>query len=333
MMRAAGLLIFLAVLAAGWLVNDMQRYLETPLHIGDDGAIVVIAPGTNLKKVARQLASRQILTKPRYLTLYARYNKLAQRIQAGEYAVQPGTTPRGLLDQFVAGDIIEYQLTLIEGWTFKDVRKYLASQETLGQTVIGLSDEELMTRLGYSGEHPEGRFFPDTYRYHRGEQDTDILRRAHAAMNVQLEAAWALHTRDSPVKTPYEALVLASIVEKETGRGEERAQIAGVFLRRLRRGMRLQTDPTVIYGMGERYKGNIKRRHLAEKTAYNTYQIDGLPPTPIAMPGAQALRAVMQPDDSKTLYFVARGDGTHYFSATLKEHNAAVRKYQLRRSQ
>jgi UPF0755 protein len=227
--------------------------------------------------------------------------------------------------------VISYSFTLVEGWTFQQVLEAVREQEALQGTFENLTAEAIMERLGHPGEHPEGRFLADTYHFPRGTTDLALLQRAYGAMQEFLQQEWDRRAADLPFKTPYEALILASIVEKETAVAEERPQIAGVFIRRLRKGMKLQTDPTVIYGMGERFDGNIRRRDLSENTPYNTYVHRGLTPTPISMPGRDAIRAVLHPADGKSLYFVAKGDGSHYFSATLQEHNKAVRKYQLKR--
>ena len=255
----------------------------------------------------------------------------ASRVRAGEYRLTDDLVPDTLLALLVSGRSIEYQLTLVEGWNIRQVRAAVAAHDALAHTISELDDATLMERLGRPGVHPEGRFFPDTYSFLRGTTDLAFLTRAMARMDEQLAAAWAARADDIPLKTPEEALILASIVEKETGLASERPDIAGVFTRRLHRGMKLQTDPTVIYGMGERFDGNIRRKDLREDTPYNTYVHRGLPPTPICMPGREALDAAVNPADGKTLYFVARGDGSHAFSETLKQHNAAVRKYQLKR--
>ena len=260
--------------------------------------------------------------------LLARQLRAAGRIQVGEYALEPGLTPRELLVAMRDGDVLSYRFTIVEGWNIRQLRAALARTAPLGQETAALDDDALMEAVGQPGQHPEGRFLPETYVYTRGDSDLDVLRRAHDGMERALAAAWDARADGLAIDTPDEALVLASIVEKETGAPEERARIAGVFMRRLEKGMRLQTDPTVIYGI-EDYAGNITRAHLAQDTPYNTYTRAGLPPTPIAMPGADALRAATQPADGKELYFVAIGDdsGRHVFSSTLAEHQAAVRAY------
>jgi UPF0755 protein len=267
---------------------------------------------------------------PIYLEAYARLNGLATRLQAGEYALTPGLTPPALLERIVAGQVIQYPLTVVEGWTFRQLRQALAAHPKLVQTLAGLSDAEIMTRLGRPGDHPEGRFLPDTYHFPAGFTDAAFLRRALTAMDQRLADLWKRRSPAAPLQEPYQALILASIIEKETGMAAERAEIAGVFARRLRQGMRLQTDPTVIYGLGEAFDGNLRRRDLETDTPYNTYTRAGLPPTPIALPGLAALEAAVNPADGDTLYFVADGEGGHVFSRTLEEHNRAVRRYQLK---
>ena len=236
-----------------------------------------------------------------------------------------------VLDKLASAEGVTYSVTIPEGWTFQQMRAALAEAEKLAHASAEMSDDEIMTALGHEGEHPEGRFFPDTYTYHKGVEDLEILRQANQSMEALLEEVWADRAEDLPIDTPYEALIMASLIERETGAPEERRQIAGVFKRRLERGMRLQTDPTVIYGMGDRFEGNITRADLREATPYNTYVIDGLPPTPIALPGRAALEAAVDPQEGDTLYFVAKGDGTHHFSRTLREHNNAVNRYIRRR--
>jgi len=328
--RILGILILLVALAAGWLWQDYQGFLGTPLALPEEGLVYELKPGSHVGQLAADLAQRHILDRPLYLRLYARYSKLASQLRAGEYQFEQGLTPRTLLALLVSGRTVQHPLTLLEGWSFSQVRQALAANPVLVQTITDMDDAELMTALGFPGQHPEGRFFPDTYRFPRGTTDLEYLQRAHARMQQVLDAAWAGREQGLPLKTPDQALVLASIIEKETGVVEERPAIAGVFVRRLQRGMRLQTDPTVIYGLGEGFDGNLRRADLLRDTPYNTYTRHGLPPTPICMPGEAAIMAALHPAKGKALYFVARGDGSHQFSATLVEHNAAVRRYQLK---
>lgn len=323
-------LLVLAVLGGGWLWQDVQRFLSTPLHLPAEGLVYELRAGTSLGRMAENLERLGVLSNSLYLKGLARWKRQAASLQAGEYLLVAGTRPEDLLQQMVQGRVIDYSITLPEGWTFRQMLAALGRQQALDQTLIGLNNEQIMERLGRSAEHPEGRFFPDTYRFPRGASDLEILQRAYAAMQERLTREWEQREEDLPFENPYQALILASIVERETGLASERPEIAGVFVRRLRKGMKLQTDPTVIYGMGERFDGNIRRRDLREDTPYNTYLHIGLTPTPICMPGAEAIRAVLHPAPGKTLYFVARGDGSHQFSASLEAHNRAVRKFQLK---
>ncbi len=292
----------------------------------------IVEPGSTLTAVSRLLESRGVLEYPRVWATHARLHGFAHSIRAGEYRIEPGATPASVLKQLVQGDVILREVTIVEGSTFRDLRQALASHPEVDHSLAGVSDDEVMKRLGSPGVHPEGQFFPDTYRFARGTRDLELLRMAHTAMQSRLQAAWETRADGLPLETAYEALTLASIVEKETGLVSERPKIAGVFVRRLRTGMRLQSDPTVIYGIGSSYDGNIRRRDLQADSPYNTYTRRGLPPTPIALPGEGALRAATQPDDSGALFFVATGepDGSHYFSKTLAEHNAAVKRFLAR---
>jgi UPF0755 protein len=310
----------------------VRNWLATPLAIGPAPVTIEVTPGESLSSVAGELESRGVLTHPRLLALYARYTGADARMRAGEYSIAPGTTPDTLLQLFVSGAVVQHSVTIVEGWTFRDLRKAIADEPTLEQTIQGLADDEVMAQLGEAGRHPEGLFFPDTYLFGKGTRDVELLRQARDRMRKELEQAWAARHEDLPLQEPYEALILASIVERETGLAEERARIAGVFVERLRRGMRLQTDPTVIYGLGEKFDGNLRRADLERDGPYNTYIRTGLPPTPIALPGAAALRAAVQPDVRGEIYFVATGlgDGAHVFSRTLAEHEAAVKQYLVR---
>lgn len=310
---------------------DYRAFLGAPLPVPTGGLVLEVKPGMGVAAIARELRRQPgVLRSALYLEAYARLNGLASRLQAGEYAIAPGTTPRGLIEQIVAGRVIQHALTVVEGWTFRQLRQALAAHPRIVQALGNAGDAELMARLGRPGEHPEGRFFPDTYLFPAGTTDEALLRRALAAMERRLSEAWARRAPDLPLNDPYQALILASIVEKETALPAERPEIAGVFTRRLRKGMLLQTDPTVIYGLGAAFDGNLRRQDLAADTPYNTYTRKGLPPTPIALPGADALAATVNPAPGAALYFVATGTGGHVFSATLEEHNRAVRQYQSR---
>ncbi|GAA6119674.1 endolytic transglycosylase MltG [Acidovorax sp. FG27] len=289
---------------------------------------LAIEPGTTPRGVAQAVAAAGVAIDPRVLYAWFRVSGQDRLIKAGNYEIPVGTTPRELLQKLVRGEEALRAVTLVEGWTFRQVRQALAREEQLKPETAGLPEAEIMQRLGRPGVAAEGRFFPDTYTYAKGSSDLAVLRRALHAMDKKLEAAWAQRAADTPLKSADEALTLASIVEKETGRASDRAQIAGVFTNRLRIGMLLQTDPTVIYGMGEKFDGNLRRRDLQTDTPWNTYTRAGLPPTPIAMPGKAALLAAVQPERTQALYFVSRGDGTSHFSPTLDEHNRAVNRYQ-----
>lgn len=306
--------------------------MERPLRIGKEPIVYTVPAGTTIGWIARDLEEAGVVDSALRLELQARWSGAAQRIKAGEYALEPGLTPVGLLDLLVAGTVIQHTFTIIEGWTFRELRRRLAGSDVLIDTLAGLSDQDAMVMLGQAGLHPDGRFFPETYHFPAGTRDVQLLRRAFDAMSAYLESAWARRAPDLPLATPDEALVLASIVEKETGAAEERARIAGVFISRLRRGMRLETDPTVIYGLGDQFDGNLRRADLKRDTPYNTYLHRGLPPTPIAIPSAGAIDAAVAPLDDGSLYFVARGDGRHEFSTNYDEHRKAVRKYQIRPS-
>jgi UPF0755 protein len=289
---------------------------------------VSIDPGTPARGVAQAIAQSGVVVNPTLLYAWFRLSGDARRIKAGSYELEQGATPRSVLQKLVRGEEALRAITLVEGWTFRQVREALSKAELLTQDTRGLSDDLVMEKLGQPGVFPEGRFFPDTYAYAKGATDLHVLQRALRAMDKRLGAAWAQKAPDSPLKTPEQALILASIVEKETGRASDRPLVASVFANRLRIGMMLQTDPTVIYGLGANFDGNLRKKDLQTDTPWNTYTRAGLPPTPIAMPGKDALLAAVAPARSKALYFVARGDGSSQFSATLAEHNRAVNEYQ-----
>ena len=319
----------LVALAGGGLYAWAWHWYRAPLERLPTATVIEIAPGEPLGSVAEGFARQGLVAHPRIFSWFARRAGKASRIRAGEYTLEPGTSPEGLLEQLVEGRVILHPVTLVEGWTVAEALAAIQGNAVLKRTLGGPVDAALMTRLGAAGLAPEGEFFPDTYLMPRGATDVDVLKLAHARLIERLTAAWATRQSDLPLASPYQALVLASIIEKETGAREERPRIAAVFLNRLRRGMRLQTDPTVIYGLGARYAGALHKRDLLADTPYNTYTRDGLPPTPIALPGAAALAAAVQPLQTADLYFVATGlgDGRHEFSRTLAEHNAAVARY------
>lgn len=329
--RLFGLALILFSFSVAWLMMAHDQFSNTAMKLPAEGANYHLKPGSSVSALAADLEQQGYLENPFYFRLFSRLEGSANQIKAGEFFIPSGTTPKQLLALLIAGKVKNYSLTLVEGWSFRQVLKAIQSHEALKVTLEGLSDEQIMQRIAGEPQHPEGRFLPDTYQFPRGTTDLSFLQRAYKAMNRVLDEEWAKREEKLPLKSPYEALILASIVEKETGQAVERPQIAGVFVRRLHKRMKLQTDPTVIYGMGERYKGNIRRRDLKENTPYNTYVHRGLTPTPISMPGIEAIRAVLHPTKGKSLYFVAKGNGYHYFSNTLAEHNRAVRKYQLKK--
>jgi UPF0755 protein len=323
-------LIAVAVGAFGFLAY--QRYLgfaDASMTGIDDGETLIVASGDTLPKVLRKLRALGIETRDFEWRALARQMGTAGRIQIGEYALEPGMTPRELLARMRDGKVVSYRFTIVEGWNIRELRAALAKATPLKQEGAQLDDAALMRALGLGAQHPEGRFLPETYLYTREDSDLDVLKRAATAMEKALAEAWAGHDKELPLQTPYELLTLASIVEKETGAPEERPQIAGVFVRRLNVPMRLETDPTVIYGMGSAYSGNIRRRDLETDTPYNTYTRDGLPPTPISMPGRAALQAAAHPAPGDAIFFVAIGDGSgrHVFTRTYAEHKTAVADY------
>ncbi len=303
-------------------------WLHQPLDLGPEPLELAIEPGTTPRGVARDVVAAGVKTDARLLYAWFRVSGQDRAIKAGNYELPTGTTPISLLQKLARGEEALRALTLVEGWNWRQVRQALAKEEQLKHDAAALTDEALMAQLGRPGVAPEGRFFPDTYTYAKGSSDIALLRRAMHAMDRHLEAAWAQRAADTPLKSADEALTLASIVEKETGKASDRGQIAGVFVNRLRVGMLLQTDPTVIYGLGEKFDGNLRKRDLQTDTPWNTYTRAGLPPTPIAMPGKASLLAAVQPQATRALYFVAKGDGTSHFSASLEEHNRAVNRYQ-----
>ncbi|RYX91961.1 MAG: endolytic transglycosylase MltG [Comamonadaceae bacterium] len=311
--------------ALWWLHEPLALRPTPPSQVVD----LEIEPRTSANNVAQVIVNSGVQTHPLLLQVWFRLSGEARQIKAGSYEIVPGTTPRRLLSMLVRGEEALKSVTLVEGWNFNQVRAALLKAEQLTPDSQALPPEMIMEKIGKPGVHPEGRFFPDTYTYAKGSSDLAVLKRAARAMDRRLEAAWALRAPDSPLKTPDQALILASIVEKETGKASDRAQIGGVFSNRLRVGMLLQTDPSVIYGLGAAYDGNLRKRDLQTDTPYNTYTRVGLPPTPIAMPGRASLLAAVQPAQTKALYFVSRNDGTgdSHFSENLDEHNRAVNKY------
>lgn len=309
---------------------EYQRFLHEPLKIEDEGLIYELRPGMNVKSLSLDLQARDLSDlHPLYLQIYGRLTEQSHRIKAGEYRIEAGTTLPQLLQQLVEGKVVQYALTIIEGMTAQQLVDALSTHPRIVNTLPENRVEAAMAALGEADMHGEGWFLPETYHFPAGTTDIEFLRRARNKMQRALEAAWENRAPDLPYDNPYEALVMASIIEKETGVPEERAEIAGVFVRRMKLGMRLQTDPTVIYGMGEAFDGNLRKKDLTTDTPYNTYTRGGLPPTPICLPGIESIHAALHPADGDSLYFVSTGDGRHVFSSNLADHNRAVRRYQL----
>ncbi|HEF4759368.1 TPA: endolytic transglycosylase MltG [Pseudomonas putida] len=313
--------------ASAWKIHSA---LVQPLNITQE-ELLEVPKGTTPNRTFLRLEADGLIKDAFWLRVYWRFNLPKQPLHSGEYRMVPGMTVEGLIDLWKRGEMVQYSLTLVEGWNFHQVRAALAKEEKLDRTLDGLSDSQVMDKLGHAGVFPEGRFFPDTYRFVRGMTDVELLKTAYDRLDEVLSKEWNQRSADVPYTDPYQALIMASLVEKETGVPQERGQIAGVFVRRMAIGMLLQTDPTVIYGLGDRYSGKLTRAHLKEPTPYNTYVIAGLPPTPIAMVGREAIHAALNPVAGNSLYFVARGDGSHVFSDDLDAHNNAVREYQLKR--
>lgn len=324
-----GLLVVMVLFLAG-LAGAAWWWLETPMKVSADTIDLSIEPGTSPRAVAQDVQDAGVEVNPALLYWWFRLSGQARNIKAGSYELDRQVSPRRLLSKLVRGEEALRAVTLVEGWNWRQVREALAHADQLRADSRGMDNDALMAQLGRPGLQPEGRFFPDTYTYAKGSSDLAVLQRALRAMDKKLAAAWSVRLPDLPLKSPEEALTLASIVEKETARGSDRPLIAAVFINRLRVGMLLQTDPTVIYGLGERFDGNLRKRDLQADTPWNTYTRPGLPPTPIAMPGKAALLAAVQPANTRSLYFVAKGDGTSQFSNTLEEHNRAVNQYQRR---
>ncbi|MFT4826192.1 MAG: UPF0755 protein [Halioglobus sp.] len=332
MIRRMAILVLVLAATVYFVGERAFQYWSQPLNLPAEGVRITIEPGERLRGVTGELERRGILPHPYLMLIYARWTGLDERIKRGEYQVEAGTKPEQFLRQLAKGDVVQYKVTFPEGITLRKAIALLGAQEQLAKELTGLEDPRI-TAIRKPHASAEGLFFPDTYQYEKGATDWHILRRAYEKMQLTLETEWNDKTESLPYETAYEALIMASIVERETGAPQERATIAGVFVKRLRKKMRLQTDPTVIYGLGENFDGNLRRRHLQdESNPYNTYRHKGLPPTPIAMPGLAAIRAALHPDESNLLYFVAKGDGSHEFSSNLKDHQIAVRKYQLKRT-
>ncbi len=325
-------IIGLAFIASTALAVDFYFFLNKSLNL-DEELLYDFKPGSSVSALARDLEKKNIISNRMYFSLWARITGSARNLKAGEYQLSTDMTVLDLFDDMRKGKVLLYSLTLVEGINFKQMMQQINESPHLTHHLQEMDNAQIMQRLGYPGEHPEGRFFPDTYRFSKGMSDIDLLRQAYQQMQQRLDIAWQDRDQDLPLKTPYEALILASIVEKESAIADERKQIAGVFVNRLRKGMRLQTDPTVIYGIGDKYDGDIRFKDLRTDTPYNTYTRKGLPPTPISMPGQGSLDAVSQPDPTEYIYFVAHSDksGRHIFSTTLKEHENAVDLHQRKK--
>ncbi|WP_019411266.1 endolytic transglycosylase MltG [Pseudomonas psychrophila] len=322
--------LVLAGLVLGVSAWKLNSALEQPLNLTQE-QLLDVPTGATPTGTFNRLEANDTLQGAFWLRLYWRFNLDGQPLHSGEYRMTPGMTAQDLIGLWQRGEVVQYSLTLVEGWNFRQLRSALAKHEKIEQTLDGLSDSEVMAKLGHPGEFPEGRFFPDTYRFVRGMTDAQLLEKAYERLEKVLAQEWEQRDPEVPYADPYQALIMASLVEKETGVPQERGQIAGVFVRRMKIGMPLQTDPTVIYGLGERYNGKLTRAHLREPTPYNTYTIPGLPPTPIAMVGREAIHAALHPVSGTSLYFVAKGDGSHTFSDNLDAHNNAVREFQIKR--
>lgn len=329
MKRILGLAFAIAAVAALVAAWQVFRFLDTPVPVPEEGLVFEIHPGTPFAAVSRALGEAGVIEYPQLFIWYARVQGEGSSIHAGEYRIVPGLTPPDLLRQFTSGNVLLHSFTIVEGWTFRELMSSLGRHAAVTHTLAYDDWPALLERLGSDASRPEGLFLPETYRFPKGTKDVEILRQAFTLMQETLDAEWSDRAEGLPLATKYEALILASIVEKETARVDERALIAGVFVRRLQKGMRLQTDPTVIYGIGADFDGNLTRQHLQTDTPYNTYTRGSLPPTPIAMPGRAAIRAALHPAPGDALYFVATGlgDGSHVFSATKEEHDAAVAAY------
>lgn len=330
-MKTIKKLMMLGLLVLAGLASWMAWFMFRPLPLPETPYQFTIAPGASLKKLALQLEGDGVLENEARFRILGRAMGYAGRIQAGTYSVESPITPLELLGKVVRGEVVQAAILFVEGWNIREVRQELARHPQLEHRLFDMTDADLLAAIGAEEGHPEGLFFPSTYFFSPDSADIELLRRAYQVQRQKLLAAWEARPPGLPYKSPYEALIMASIIEKETGAPEERPLIAAVFVNRLNKGMRLQTDPTVIYGLGAKFDGNLRKTDLQRDTPYNTYTRAGLPPTPIAMPGEEAIRAALNPADSKALYFVSRGDGTHVFSNTLDEHNRAVNRYQRKR--
>ncbi|NOQ15402.1 MAG: endolytic transglycosylase MltG [Methyloprofundus sp.] len=329
-LRFFAIILLLVSLVTGWAIMDYNAFVSQPI-VTKQPVVIDISKGSSFRSIMQTLLEHELPVNKHWFKVLAYQQGLINQLKAGEYELPVDITAKEFLVLLSQGKTLQHTITFPEGWNFREMRRALANNPQLKQTITGLSDGEILQKMGVRQTHPEGLFFPDSYQFEKHTTDLAILQRAYQKMQGILTAQWANRSAELPLKDAYQALILASIVEKETGAAVERPMIAGVFIRRLKKGMRLQTDPTVIYGMGENYQGNIRKKDLRELTAYNTYRIKGLPPTPIAMPGELAINAVLHPSQDKSLYFVAKGNGRHIFSATLAAHNQAVNTFQRKR--
>lgn len=320
--------MLIGLLAAAALSGWVAWFAWQPLPLPTTPFQFTVTPGTSLKGLAAQLRKAGVLEEGIRFRIIGRVMGYANRVQSGAYALDKPLTPLELYGKLVRGEVTQAAILLVEGWNIREVRQELARHPQLDHRLVDMTDAEVLAEIGAEENHPEGLFFPDTYFFNPGSSDIEVLRRAYRIQKQKLMEAWESRSTGLPYSTPYEALIMASIIEKETGATEERPMIAAVFINRTRKGMRLQTDPTVIYGLGASFDGNLRKADLQRDTPYNTYTRKGLPPTPIAMPGEAAIRAALNPARSDALYFVARGNGTHYFSDSLDEHNRAVNRFQ-----
>ena len=329
MFRKLFILLIALVLATA---VDMYLFLSQPM-LNTETVLYELEPGSSVSSMTRQLKNKGLINRHYYLKWWTRITGQSKKLKSGEYEIKPDMTPNQLLVAMVNAKTQQYSLTLLEGWTYWQMFSHIKTSPYLKHQLTNLNIEQIMAKIGHADEHPEGRFYPDTYHFPKGTSDIQFLKRAYNEMHTRLQSAWLSRDLNLPLKSPYEALIMASIVEKESALADERSRIAGVFINRLVRGMRLQTDPTIIYGLGPNFDGDIKYKDLKTDTPYNTYTRGGFPPTPIAMPGQGSIDAVMHPDQTPYLYFVAKGDssGSHIFSTTLQQHQQAVNKYQKKR--
>lgn len=327
-----GIFIFLSATTASYAWQYFE-FINTPVNVTPENAKFEIPPGSTIYQIAEKLTQQGVISHPTWFVWYAKYRDQAESLKAGEYQITEGSLPGDLLDQFTSGRVLQYALRLGEGWSFKQVMEAVSTHPTLVKTLTSYEPRVIAQSLGIRDGHPEGWFFPDTYYFPKGTTDVQFLKRAYQTMQINLDREWMQRSQNLPYKSPYEALIMASIIEKETGLSIEHAEVGGVFIRRLNLGMRLQADPTVVYGLGDKYKDELTRIDLETPTPYNTYTVNGLPPTPIALPSLAAIRAALHPAQGESLYFVATGDGGHKFSNTLDEHNKAVAEYRKWKTQ